>query len=133
MYDKDPFILGLQSQMKQMLAHLQDLHRQHQRSYQRLLQHHYQNHLSCSYVLPHIPIILSYIHRLLTFQRRIFEKTRRLKKPRILSGLIRFSRLKLAFFKEVAFLPTLFDDEVMWALEGSDGALRGSAYVGGGS
>ena len=25
-----------------------------------------------------------------------------------------------------------FDDEVMWALEGSDGALRGSAYVGGG-
>ena len=25
-----------------------------------------------------------------------------------------------------------FDDEVMWALEGSDGALRGSDYVGGG-
>ena len=23
-----------------------------------------------------------------------------------------------------------FDDEVLWALEGSDGALRGSAYVG---
>ena len=26
-----------------------------------------------------------------------------------------------------------FDDEVRWALEGSDGALGGSAYVGGGS
>ena len=26
----------------------------------------------------------------------------------------------------------LFGDEVRWALEGSDGALRGSAYVGGG-
>ena len=118
-----------------MLAHLQDLHRHHQRSYQRLPQHHYQNHLSCScvtsyfynyyiyiitYTLLHITytnyilhilityyIYLLHIHWLLTFQWRIFEKTRRLKKPRILSGLIHFSRLKLAFFKKVAFLPTL--------------------------
>ena len=36
----------------------------------------------------------------------IFEKIRRLKKHRILAGLIHFSRLKLAFFKKLAFLPT---------------------------
>ena len=43
---------------------------------------------------------------MLLLPRRIFEKIRRLKKHRILAGLIHFSRLKLAFFKKVAFLPT---------------------------
>ena len=89
--------------IKQMLAHLQVPLRQHPRSYQRLPQHHDQNHPSCSHALPHIPIISLHIHRLLRFQWHIFKKTRHLKKSRILSGLIQFSRLKLAFFKKVAF------------------------------
>ena len=43
---------------------------------------------------------------MLLLPRRIFEKIRHLKKHRILAGLIHFSRLKLAFFKKVVFLPT---------------------------
>ena len=54
----------------------------------------------------HINIILSYLYWLLLLPQRIFEKILRLKKHRILAGLIHFSRLKLAFFKKVAFLPT---------------------------
>ena len=57
-----------------------------------------------SHLALYINIIFTYL--LLLLPRRIFEKIRRLKKHRILAGLIHFSRLKLAFFKKVAFLPT---------------------------
>ena len=54
----------------------------------------------------YINTILSYLYWLIILLRRIFEKIRRLKKHRILAGLIHFSRLKLAFFKKMNFLTT---------------------------
>ena len=57
-------------------------------------------------ILHYISSLFYYFYRLLLLLRRIFEKIQRLKKHRILAGLIHFSRLKLAFFKKVAFLPT---------------------------
>ena len=54
-------------------------------------------------------IILNKLSRMWTHRCTpgvLVEKRQHLKKHRILAGLIHFSRLKLAFFKKVAFLPT---------------------------